>query len=279
LSLKHTSAGPVRNRIDEFNSSETARFHAAGHAPGAQDGDVTSREIVMFKGFKQFGAALAMLVAVAATEAPAQAPDAGDARSTSIAMVEVPRPWYAPRGVIVDRMRQSVPTYAAAPGLLEKHFTLSDQRTLGGLYRWDARASADAFFNDAWRARILAQYGEAAAMAWFDSPLALDGPDAGAPLGDDAVALVVRVPVPAGTPRERIAAGFEQSAPAYRAAPGLRRKWFIITDDGRIGGVYLWSNAAAADAFFNDAWRARVRATYGVDADIRRFEAPLIVAN
>lgn len=84
-------------------------------------------------------------------------------------------------------------------------------------------------------------------------------------------------PVPASVTRAQIEAGFTASAPVYQNAPGLRRKWFLISGDGRIGGVYLWTDRAAADAFYSAAWHDRVRKTYGQDASIRYFEAPVVM--
>jgi hypothetical protein len=64
--------------------------------------------------------------------------------------------------------------------------------------------------------------------------------------------------------------------------PGLRegsravRKYFTATDDS-FGGIYLWKNRAAADAWFNSAWHARVVKTYGVDGQVTYFDAPLVI--
>jgi len=92
------------------------------------------------------------------------------------------------------------------------------------------------------------------------------------------VAVVVSIAVPAGLPRAKVEALFQQQAPGFKALPGLKQKYFTVTDDGRrAGGIYLWTDAAAARAFFTDAWKAQVTAAYGSPAEISWFDAPLVI--
>src|SRR2546423_11640635 len=71
---------------------------------------------------------------------------------------------------------------------------------------------------------------------------------------------------------------FETSAPKYRKLPGLVRKYYICSEDGRtVGGIYLWETRAAAERLYNDEWRARVVQLYGVKPQFTGFETPVIV--
>jgi Putative mono-oxygenase ydhR len=70
-------------------------------------------------------------------------------------------------------MARSAPTYAAVPGLIRKYFTIG-QADFGGLYLFRDRASAQAWFNDAWRARVVATYGAQPTVTYFDVPLVVD---------------------------------------------------------------------------------------------------------
>jgi hypothetical protein len=45
-----------------------------------------------------------------------------------------------------------------------------------------------------------------------------------------------------GTTLDEAKALFEGSAPRYRAAPGLVRKYYLFGEDGSGGGVYLWES-------------------------------------
>ena len=63
---------------------------------------------------------------------------------------------------------------------------------------------------------------------------------------------------------------FESSAPKYQNLPGLVRKYYVRSEDGRsAGGIYLWQSRAAAEAVYNGEWRERVEKLYGSSADGR----------
>jgi hypothetical protein len=92
------------------------------------------------------------------------------------------------------------------------------------------------------------------------------------------VAVSVSVPTPAGVPRATVEAGMARSVPTYAAVPGLIRKYFTI-GQADFGGLYLFRDRASAQAWFNDAWRARVVATYGAQPTVTYFDVPLVVDN
>lgn len=74
------------------------------------------------------------------------------------------------------------------------------------------------------------------------------------------------------------AAMFEASAPKYQNVPGLLRKHYLLGDDGNVGGgVYLWESRAAAEALYDDGWRAGLEARYGHAPTIEYFESAVTV--
>jgi hypothetical protein len=93
------------------------------------------------------------------------------------------------------------------------------------------------------------------------------------------ITAIVNFPLPEGTTADEAARIFEQSAPRYRGVPGLVRKYHVFGDDGSGGGVYLWESRAAAEALYDDAWRAMIEERYGVAPSVRYFETPVIVDN
>lgn len=93
---------------------------------------------------------------------------------------------------------------------------------------------------------------------------------------DEHVVTLVVVKTPPGATRAMIEAGFQQSVPTYQKVPGLIRKYFTVDGQG-FGGVYYWTNRAAADAWFNAAWHERVKKTYGADGSVTYFDAPLAI--
>lgn len=69
----------------------------------------------------------------------------------------------------------TAPTYQGVPGLLRKHYVLSeDGGTAGGVYLWNSREEAEALYTDAWRAFVREKYGTEATVTYFDSPVVVD---------------------------------------------------------------------------------------------------------
>jgi len=64
--------------------------------------------------------------------------------------------------------------YVNVPGLRRKYF-LSGDGLGGGVYEWDCRASAEAFYDNAWHAMILERSGAVPDIRFFDSPAIADG--------------------------------------------------------------------------------------------------------
>jgi hypothetical protein len=85
--------------------------------------------------------------------------------------------------------------------------------------------------------------------------------------------------MPRGVSREQAIAAMQKTVPQYQALPGLARKYFTISDDGKFGGIYLWNSRAQAQAWFNDAWRAKATATYGASPEVTYFDAPIVIDN
>jgi hypothetical protein len=197
-----------------------------------------------------------------------------------VVVVKIPKPWYALRFVVLSRMRDAIPQYENIPGLAYKAFSIAQKDgQYGGIYYWKDRASAHAWFNPAWFERVEKQRGAKADVRYFDAPVALDNtPDGALSSSDsDAVSTLVTIATPDGIDRERLITKFKAAVPVYQKAGGLLRKYFIITDDGKFGGIYLWSDQAAAQQWFSDAWHQRVRETYGADASIEWFDAPILL--
>ncbi|MEX8191585.1 YdhR family protein [Comamonas guangdongensis] len=73
---------------------------------------------------------------------------------------------------------------------------------------------------------------------------------------------------------------FKSTAPKYRDVPGLLRKQYVLTPDGKTaGGVYLWKSREDAEAMYTDAWRAFVREKYQTEPSVSYFETPVVVDN
>jgi len=118
-----------------------------------------------------------------------------------------------------------------------------------------------------------------AALSLAALPVAAPSQSAPAPTSAPAearIAVVVAIRTPPGVDAARLKAEFEKAAPRYQQIPGLIRKYFTIGSSS-FGGIYYWSSKAAADAWFNDAWRARVKATYGTPGEVTYYDVPLAI--
>jgi hypothetical protein len=90
-------------------------------------------------------------------------------------LVEIATPKGVTRPIIEAGMDKSQAVYRKIPGLIRKYFTVGDAGNFGGMYLWTDRASAQAWFSDAWRAKAVATYGSDPKVSYFEVPIVLDG--------------------------------------------------------------------------------------------------------
>lgn len=88
------------------------------------------------------------------------------------------------------------------------------------------------------------------------------------------VATLVEVATPAGVTRPMLEEGFRRSVPTYQAVPGLIRKYFTANET-TFGGMYLWTDRAAAEAWFTPQWAAQCAARYHTECRVTYFDTPL----
>lgn len=80
--------------------------------------------------------------------------------------------------------------------------------------------------------------------------------------------------------REEARRIFLSTAPKYRGVQGLVRKTYLRSEDGvTVGGIYLWTSRAEAEALYTEQWRAFVGDKYGTEPTITYFESPVVVDN
>ena len=92
------------------------------------------------------------------------------------------------------------------------------------------------------------------------------------------VLAVVTYGLPDGTDRATAVQMFRDSIPRYRATAGLLRK-NVIYRDNLGGGIYLWESRAAADAAYDDEWKAYMTAKYHHPPRIVFYECPITIDN
>jgi hypothetical protein len=73
---------------------------------------------------------------------------------------------------------------------------------------------------------------------------------------------------------------FRATAPKYQGVPGLLRKNYWMSEDGRrAGGIYVWESRADADRLYTAQWRAFVESKYGKPPEIEYLHSPVMVDN
>lgn len=198
-------------------------------------------------------------------------------QSNAVVIVRVPSPWWAPNFLITGKFIDSIPEYAKAPGLLHKSYTFSERREFGGVYLWESRQAAEAWFDEAWHERVRTQRGVEGNVRMLDAKYTVPGsanftgkelPRHG--LRTDAVITWVSSEPSADTSK------LEQLAAVLPSAQGLVRVSFGTEQDGRLGVVSVWSSAAAAQAYWSAERRASVSSVIGAHT-LSTFEAPVVL--
>ena len=93
------------------------------------------------------------------------------------------------------------------------------------------------------------------------------------------ITAIVRFRLPESVTYEDAKALFEGSAPKYRAADGLIRKYYLFGEDRTAGGVYLWASRAFADQLYTETWKNAIADKFGSPPEISYFSTPVIVDN
>jgi len=94
------------------------------------------------------------------------------------------------------------------------------------------------------------------------------------------ITALVQFRLPQPVTREKARQLFVGSAPKYREASGLIRKYYLLSEDGATaGGVYLWKSRKDAAGLHTKEWESVIRERYGAQPTITYFESPVVVDN
>lgn len=76
---------------------------------------------------------------------------------------------------IRKRFEESVPRFRNLPGLLRKNYLYDPASGVGGgVYLWQTRAQAEAYYSPAWRERMHTTMGNTPAVRYFEMPVEVD---------------------------------------------------------------------------------------------------------
>lgn len=94
------------------------------------------------------------------------------------------------------------------------------------------------------------------------------------------ITAIVQFKLPNPVSRDKAQELFLGTAQKYREAPGLVRKYYLLSEDGATaGGAYLWKSRHDAEHMYTPQWREHIARTYGADPQVQYFETPVVVDN
>ena len=94
------------------------------------------------------------------------------------------------------------------------------------------------------------------------------------------ITAIVQFKLPNPVSRDRAQELFLGTAPKYREAAGLVRKYYLLSGDGATaGGAYLWQSREDAERMYTPEWRQFISRTYGAEPQVQYFETPVVVDN
>lgn len=74
----------------------------------------------------------------------------------------------------LEHAKRIAPNFLGLDGLVRKHFILGEDGYGGGVYTWESRAKAEAFYAGPWRQGIIDMFGTEPEFTWFESPVIVD---------------------------------------------------------------------------------------------------------
>jgi len=87
----------------------------------------------------------------------------------TLVITKVKKPWYAWRSLVVGKMKKSFPEYQAIDGLGEKFYSFTENHKLfGGIYLWNNKAAAQAWFTEKWFERTEKSYGQRGQVDYYE---------------------------------------------------------------------------------------------------------------
>ena len=94
------------------------------------------------------------------------------------------------------------------------------------------------------------------------------------------IVAIVTFQLPQPTTLAEITRTFQGTAPKYQGMPGLLRKNYWMSEDGRrAGGIYVWESRAAAEKIYTPEWRKFVESKYGTPPKSEYLHSPVMVDN
>jgi len=90
----------------------------------------------------------------------------------SILTYKLPKRWTLEQAVAT--FKSTAPLYLGKPGLVRKHYCMTEDGNVKGVYLWKSKAHAEACFTPAWKAMVAGKYGAAPEIVYGVVPVTVD---------------------------------------------------------------------------------------------------------
>lgn len=79
----------------------------------------------------------------------------------------------------IKKMAATTPKYEGLAGLTRKYYVMNDDgNQAGGIYLWETREHAEAWYNDDWKKYMTEAWGEEPLLEYLDCPIVVDNDSA-----------------------------------------------------------------------------------------------------
>ncbi len=73
------------------------------------------------------------------------------------------------------KLLATAPKYEKLDGLIRKYYIMTDDgKHAGGIYLWESKAKADAWYNAEWKKYMTEAWGEPPLLEYLDCPIVVD---------------------------------------------------------------------------------------------------------
>ncbi len=94
------------------------------------------------------------------------------------------------------------------------------------------------------------------------------------------ITALVQFKMPQPISRKQAREMFSSTAQKYRDIAGLIRKYYVLSQDGKVaGGMYLWNSQEDAEQLYTAEWEQFIFDKYGTLPSVTYFDCPVIVDN
>ena len=79
------------------------------------------------------------------------------------------------RAEFEQKLQASVVKYEKLDGLIRNYYIMTeDCKTAGGIYLWESKAKAEAWYNADWQKNMTAAWGQPPMLEYLDCPIVVD---------------------------------------------------------------------------------------------------------